>query len=32
MVGRGNIMCGMELCTQATVMTVHECVCVCVCV
>lgn len=24
MVGGGNIMCGMELCTQGTVMTVHE--------
>lgn len=34
MVGGGNIMCGMDLCTQGTVMTVHErlreCVCVCV--
>lgn len=30
MVGRGNIMCGMELCTQGTVMTVHESLCVCV--
>lgn len=28
MVGRGNIMCGMELCTQGTVMTVHERLCV----
>lgn len=24
MVGGGNITCGMELCTQGTVMTVHE--------
>lgn len=24
MVGEGNIMCGMELCTRGTVMTVHE--------
>lgn len=24
MVGEGNIMCGMELCTQGTVMTVQE--------
>lgn len=28
MVGEGNIMCGMELCTQGTVMTVHERPCV----
>ena len=28
MVGEGNIMCGMELCTQGTVMTVHERLCV----
>lgn len=25
MVGRGNIMCGMELCTQGMEMTVHVC-------
>lgn len=30
MVGEGNIMCGMELCTQGTVMTVHERLCACV--
>ena len=28
MVGGGNIMCGMELCTQGTVMTVCESLCV----
>lgn len=28
MVGGGNIMCGMELCTQGTVMIVHERLCV----
>lgn len=34
MVGGGNIMCGMDLCTQGTVMTVHESlwVSVCMCV
>lgn len=32
MVGEGNIMCGMELCTQGTVMAVHKRLCVCVCV